>query len=114
MNQELTGWRVCIGRKEADGWLVLPLFDTKNAKSVRIRVGSPLPQAPVHVGTKAQFCLDYYAGCTELADGETELLLELDCTGRLALPDHAERWGWPCATEALAAYPIVKKITEIL
>lgn len=112
-SSDLIGWRVCAGfpREKSGSWLVRPLFPSDGR--YLIYKGGVIPKAEVHVGTSEQFCLDYYAGRVELEPGESELLLRLDCTDRLVDEAEAEKWAWPCATEAKARMPRVLGIEVI-
>jgi hypothetical protein len=112
--KKLIGWRVCVGRHTRRGWLVRSLFTgTQGREWHFVAAGLRLPQMSAHVGTTRKFCLDYYAGCSDLALGECEVLMKLDVTDCLDNPEHAERWEWLCGTEAIATTPMILSIETL-
>ena len=62
-----------------------------------------------HVGTTRNFCLDYYTGMIAPEEGRKEVLFELEVQPRhLQKADMAERWEWPCGTEAVVTEATIK------
>lgn len=112
MKKTLTGWRVCVGTGTPEtGFKVKPLYPNSEQQAQPAIPKQPL-SGTHHVGTTKKFVIDYYTGLVTLQANEFELMLRLDCTGKIK-PQDEERWEWPVGTEAITQNPIVIEI-EIL
>jgi len=106
----LTGFRACVGIFSPAGELThLRSFYTRETTPFQENLSDP---RGFHIGTTAKFCTDYYSGMSKLNPDEKEILLELEVQ-QLQNPDMAERWEWPCGTEAVATKAKIRNWTLI-
>lgn len=113
MSEPLIGWRVCLGKPRKNGaWLVKSLYQSPEFPCLTA-VGLTIPKARIHVGTSRQFVIDYYTGVGKVEDGWIEVILKLDCTGKVDKKEDEEKWTWDCPTEVVVRTPIVLEICQV-
>ena len=102
-------YRTCILVKDPkNGSLkVRSLYDPSVVTPVR--EGSPLI-GKFYVGTKAKFCLAYYSGLEDLAEGETEVLLTLQVPANSVVSPEEDAY---MGSEAQVENPLVVKIENV-
>jgi hypothetical protein len=99
------GYRVCVARNnpktgELEG---KSLYNYSNDVWMPLSIGSIL-RGKFHVGSKPEYCLAYFAGNTDLPEGEFEVLLTVEIdNGILPSPEEDAYMG----TEAIVIDPVL-------
>ena len=104
-------WRVCIARENPDTKQMecRSLYEGKGYFWTPLNINRVL-KGTWFVGTKPEFCMSYYAGMSELAEGEFEVLLTLEVPkGNIPLQEEDAYMG----SEAVVTDPIVLDIRRI-
>jgi len=105
------GYRVCVARNNPEtGQLEFKsLFNYSRDSWTPLIVGEVL-RGQFHIGSKPEYCLSYFAGNTELPEGEFEVLLTVEIDSGILPPPEEDAY---MGTEAIVTNPVLVKIEMV-